>query len=94
MQHTTHMGYGYTQIWSLIGFDHGQMYIGSETHSYGLFIQGKQTVLIMGSFERGILLPMVDYVPLTNPDEKARWGILHGVPGLPEYNYWYSAILR
>ena len=34
MQHTAHMGYGYTQIWSLIGFAHGQMYIGSETHSY------------------------------------------------------------
>ncbi len=27
------MGYGYTQIRSWIGFAHGQIYIGSETHS-------------------------------------------------------------
>ncbi len=37
MQHTAHMGYGYTQIWSLIGFAHGQIYIGIETHSFHLF---------------------------------------------------------
>ncbi len=28
------MGYGYTQIRSLTGLAHGQIYIESETHSY------------------------------------------------------------
>ncbi len=39
MQHTAHMGYGYTQIWGLIGFAHGQIYTGSETHSLLLLFQ-------------------------------------------------------
>ena len=37
MQHRVNMGYWYTQIMGLTGLAHGQIYIESETHSYGNF---------------------------------------------------------
>ncbi len=49
MQHTAHMGRGYTQIWSLIGFAHGQICIGSETHSYSAY--SKQLASVKQSAE-------------------------------------------
>ena len=45
MQHRAHMGYGYTQIWSLIEFAHGQIYTGSETHSYNF--PGEKVLLLI-----------------------------------------------